>query len=191
MYKNSHSAVNFTTLIVLLLLSGAVHSAGSISVISGNKTLDWRQVESQRESGFGFELNDPGWDTAMVVTYLSSEESTTLEGFGGAIKATGKTTEIGFGARKYLTEDSVRFFLEGGAAVISGSLELAIPGESVSDSASTIGFWFGAGGEIMLEDIMSVGFFSRVSSAPVTLFDIDSDIGGTHFNLYVSYHFGR
>lgn len=54
MHKNNYGVITFTIVAMLLTLSSEVYSAGSISIISGNKTLDWQEIESQKESGFGF-----------------------------------------------------------------------------------------------------------------------------------------
>jgi len=176
---------------MLLLLSSTAYSAGSISIISGNKTLDWQQIESQPESGYGLEFMAREWSSSLVITHLNSEDSAILEGFGGNIRATGKTTETGIGMRSYLTQNNIRFFAEGGLAVISASIRLERGSELLSDSNTTIGFWFGAGVDVMLGDILSIGFLGRVSNAPMTLGGVDSNAGGTHFNIFATFHFGR
>lgn len=175
-------------IILLATLTSGVYAASNISIMYGNKSLDkgdWEPVESQTEFGLGFEYQKPEWPAALVVTYLSSEDSETISG----IKLTGETTELGIGARKYLVEDRARFFVEGGLANISADVSVSAFGVTVSESDSTIGFWLGAGMDFMVGDAFSIGFLGRLSNASVTLFGVDAEAGGTHLGVFAAYHF--
>ena len=66
---------------------------------------------------------------------------------------------------------------------------------SISDSDSAIGFWGGAGVDVMVSNALSVGLLGRMSNATVTLGKgddaLDLNAGGNHFNLFAAYHFGK
>lgn len=183
----------YVAAILLATLANSVYAAGNVNVLFGNKSLDsgdWEPVDSQNEFGFGVEFNQPEWPVALVASYLSSEESKTDSTIPAEVK--GSTEELSIGARSYLgNNERARFFVEGGLASIRAEFEgeftqLGLVG---SDSDSAIGFWFGAGADMMVTDMFSIGLLGRLSSADVTLFDVDGKAGGTHFALFAAYHF--
>ena len=57
------------------------------------------------------------------------------------------------------------------------------------DRAYGIGGWIGAGAYHPLTKHLNIGFEWRWSKAKISLFGIDLDIGGNHFNLLIGYHF--
>jgi opacity protein-like surface antigen len=135
------------------------------------------------------------------VTYFSSDASGTednvdvdFDGFAdGDIDATGKTTELGVGGRKWFEGDGdVRFFFEGGVVRISAELSADFVNTntpvSLSDSGSTIGFWFGGGLGYQVNETISVGAIARFSQGDVTLFEEKGDAGGTILAVTLQYH---
>jgi len=187
--------VTFATVILLGTLVSGTYAAGNVSLMFGNKSLDkddWEPTDSQTELGLGFELQKPEWPAAVVVSYLSAEDSATVTDVGLDLKLTLKTTELGVGARKYLTKDSARFFVEGGLASISADTKVGVLGISVSFSDSAIGFWVGTGVDIPVADALSLGLLARISRASVSPGGIGNvEAGGTHLGAFVAYHFGK
>lgn len=179
----------------LLLATLAVNAQakGSFSVLYGKKSLDstdWDPVDEQTEIGFGVTYQQTGWPLAMVISYLSSDDSfTDNESFTRPVKYKAETKEVGFGVRKNVTEDSSKLFIEGGLASISAKISASDSFRSGSESDSAIGFWFGAGLDVRVAEAVSVGALVRISNASVTLADIDLEAGGTHFNIFAAFHF--
>ena len=184
----------YAAAIVLATLWGGAQAAGTFSVLYGQKSLeksDWEPLDSQSELGFLVTFQQPDWPLAFAGSYLSSEDSYTETAFFTVpVKITAETTEVSFGIRKNLSEERVKVFVEGGLASISAKITVKPTGfASSSDSDSAMGFWFGAGLDAMVGDSVSIGGLVRLSSANVTLGDVDVAAGGTHFGLYAAYHF--
>lgn len=180
--------------LLLALLANGTYAAGTVSLMYGGKSLDksdWEPVESQNELGFGIEIQEPAWPVALVASYLNSDDSAAVldPDIGITVSATGKTTELAIGARKYLAEERTRFFIEGGVVSVSAELEIGAFGWTISDTDSAIGYWFGAGVDAKLDDSLSIGLLGRVSDATVRLYGSDGDAGGSHFNVFAAYHF--
>lgn len=85
----------------------------------------------------------------------------------------------------------MRFFIEGGVALISATVRIETSGISISGSDSTTGFWYGAGADIMLGDLLSIGVLGRVSNASLTANGVEGEIGGRHINIFITQHFGK
>jgi len=180
--------------VLLTTLAVNAQAGGSFSVLYGNKSLDkndWDTLNSQSEFGFGVAFQQTDWPLAFVVSYLASDDSYTDNTFSIPVKVKGETTEVGFGVRKNVTEDRAKFFIEGGLASISAKLSATntVTSASASESDSAMGYWFGAGLDVMVSDTVSVGALVRLSNATVTMFDVDGEAGGTHFNVFAAYHF--
>ncbi len=185
-------SINFIVALLLTTLTSGAYAAGSFSIIYGEKSLeknDWKPVESQTGFGVVGEYKEPNWPVALVATYFRSEDSALLTGAGANIKITGETTELGFGIRKYLNENRLRFFVEGGLVSISAKIKAEVFGVSASDSDSNIGYWLGAGADVMVNDTWSIGLFARKSDASVTLGGVNGEAGGTHVGISAAYHF--
>ncbi len=185
-------SINFIATLLLTTLTSGAYAAGSFSILYGEKSLeknDWKPVESQTGFGVVGEYKEPNWPVALVATYFRSEDSALLTGAGANIKITGETTELGFGIRKYLNENRLRFFVEGGLISISAKIKAEVFGVSASDSDSNIGYWFGAGADVMVNDTLSIGLFARKSDASVTLGGVNGEAGGTHAGISATYHF--
>lgn len=194
MRNKKSGIIKLTTALLLTTLTTGAYAAGSFSVIYGKKSLDksdWKPVESQIGFGFVGEYQKPDWPVALVATYFRSEDAATrtVPSTDIRIKMTGETTELGFGIRKYLIENRVRFFVEGGLMSISAKIKAEALGVSVSDSDSGIGYWFGAGADVMVNDTLSIGLFARKSDASVTLGGVNGEAGGTHLGIFAAYHF--
>ena len=186
--------VSWATAVFLAMLANGAHASDNISIIYGQKSLeasDWEPVDSHTEFGVGVEFQKPEWPVALVASYLTSKDSATVPALGVNLELTGKTTELGIGARKYLTDSGVRFFVEGGLASVSAEITVGALGVSFSDSGSAVGFWLGAGVDMMMGDVLSLGFFARLSDATVDLAGVDGAAGGTHVNVFAAYHFGK
>ncbi len=184
--------ISFMVALLLTTLTTGAYATGSFSIIYGEKSLekdDWKPVESQTGFGFVGEYQKPNWPVALVATYFRSEEAATRTLLSTDIKITGETTELGFGIRKYLIENRLRFFVEGGLLSISAKIKAEALGVSVSESDSGIGYWFGAGADVMVNDTLSVGLFARKSDASVTLGGVNGQAGGTHVGISAAYHF--
>ena len=186
--------VSWATAVFLAMLANGAQASDNVSIIYGQKSLeasDWESVDLQTEFGVGVEFQKPEWPVALVASYLTSKDSATVPVPGVNLELTGKTTELGIGARKYLTDSDVRFFVEGGLASVSAEITVGALGVSSSDSGSAVGFWLGAGVDMMMGDVLSLGFFARLSDATVDLAGVDGAAGGTHVNVFAAYHFGK
>lgn len=179
----------------------SAHAAGSISLMYGNNSLsksDWEPLESQTGYGMGFEYKEPDWTASFVISYLTSEKSDSLNIYypfpiNGTYytKITGGTTELAFGARAYKPLNGAKVFIEGGLANITATLEVSLPAYplSTSDSESTIGLWFGGGLDYSVRKDISIGGLLRISTGSVDFSGVSVDVGGTHLNIFASYHF--
>lgn len=186
--------INFMVALLLTTLTTGAYATGSFSIIYGEKSLekdDWKPIESQTGFGFVGEYQKPDWPVALVATYFRSENvaTRTVPSIDIRIKMTGETTELGFGIRKYLIENRLRFFVEGGLMSISAKIKAEALGVSVSESDSGIGYWFGAGADVMVNDTLSIGLFARKSDASVTLGGVNGQAGGMHVGISAAYHF--
>lgn len=176
------------------------------SAFYGNKTLDkdtWTPIEKQTGFGFEVEFAKPDWPASAVATYFSSD-GTMIETnvdiddppdgvVDGDLKTTGEFTEIGLGARKWMEGgETLQLFGEAGVVRISvkltGKLINTDTPATASESASTIGFWFGGGLSYQVSDTISVGAIARISQGKVTLFDDSVKAGGTLIALTLQYH---
>lgn len=123
------------------------------ALLYGTKSLekkDWAPVEKHTGLGAEVEFAKPDWPASVVITYFTAESKKTEQNvdFGAdgiaAGEFTGATTELGIGARKVLesSSDTLRFYVEGGAAQISGKFsgKNLTSGVSASDTAATIGY---------------------------------------------------
>ena len=171
-------------------LCGGTQAADSysVSVLYGKKYLnDWEPIDSQSEFGLGMTFLPPAWPVTLVGNYLRSKDSATDTTESPPEKHSGQTTELNFGVRKNLTDEAIKVFAEGGLAYLSAKYKIVqtVTGESVRDSASSLGLWLGAGVDVMVGNSISVGGLIRMSKGG----DMEPSIGGTHFNLYATYHF--
>ena len=171
MHNRGLNLMKYAVTIILAMLWGSAQASGTFSVLYGQKSLDktdWQPLQSQSEFGLGVTFKQPEWPLELVVSYLSSTDSQIdSTNFSPPAKFTGETTEVGFGARKNLTEDKAKVFIEGGLASISAkaTLKNTVSGFSISDSDSAIGFWFGVGIDAMIGDSVSIGGLVRLSNA--------------------------
>ncbi len=192
--RNTKLTLTKYVLAVLLVISSVgAQASGSLSVMYGKKSMDkndWEPLDSQTEIGFGVAYQQAGWPLAIVGSYMSSEDSFTDNvSFTTPVKFKAETTEVDFGVRKNVTEDSAKFFIEGGIGSISAKITASDSSSSGSESGSAMGFWFGAGIDVTVADAVSVGALVRISNASVTIVDTDAEAGGTHFNVFAAYHF--
>jgi hypothetical protein len=215
MHNRGLTLTTYAAAITLATLCGGAQAAGTVQILYGTKSLDsdWKPLESQSEFGFGVAYRQSEWPVLVVASYLTSEDSTTRSGlieykldtYPATDKFTANTQEIGIGIRKNLSAEAIRLFIEGGLATISARLieKLAVPaiGYDVSSttSDSAIGVWFGAGLDVLVSEMVSIGASARISNATVRFPTRDPDTGagltenikagGTHFNVYAAYHF--
>lgn len=170
-------------------LCGGTQAADSysVSLLYGKKYLnDWEPIDSQSEFGLGMTFLPPAWPVTGVVNYSRSKDSATDTTESPPEKYSGQTTELNFGVRKNLTDEAIKVFAEGGLAYLSAKYKIVpVAGESRRDSGSSLGLWLGAGVDIMVGNSISVGGLIRMSKGR----GMELSIGGTHFNLYATYHF--
>ena len=156
----------------------------NIHVFVDHKSLsnsDWAPVDSQTGYGLDGDIAPPSWPFSIVETYISTK--------GRAPGATGRTTELGVGVRKYInTSNPFRFYLDLGVLQFARGAINFSGGGSLSSSSPGFGGrvggrWIGGGAEYMLTHSVSVGFNARLSS---TGGEIPS--GGSHFGVSLGYH---
>lgn len=185
----SSTLIKHAATLILAMLWGTTQAAdlsGSASLIYGHKYLDqgdWGAADSQSEFGLDVTYQVPEWPVPVVGYLLNSSGS----GTDSPVKFSGKTTELGGGARKNLTEGSTKVFVEGGLVYVWASNKATnfVTGKSARGTDSTLGLWLGGGLDAMLTPTVSVGGLIRMSKS-----DAGSDsLGGTHFGLYAAYHF--
>lgn len=186
----SKRAKQIAAMMMLATLCGGAQAADSysVSVLYGKKYLnDWDPIDSQSEFGVGVTFLPPNWPFIGVVNYMRSKDSATDTTESPPIKLSGQTAELNFGVRKNLTDEAIKVFAEGGLAYLSAKYKIVetVTGESVRDSESSLGLWLGAGVDVMVGNSISVGGLIRMSKGR----DMELSIGGTHFNLYATYHF--
>ncbi len=184
MGKNNYRLVKLVLTVMLLISSKEIYAGEAVnfSILSGNKSF-----ESQTESGLIVEMQAPKWSVALVTSTLFSKKSVDVSD----VKITGRTMEFGIGVRKYLIKKRMGFFVEGGLAWIEAKAKFETPEESISISDSVTGFWYGAGADIMIGDLLSVGLIGRISgvTAVATADDSRLEFGGRHFSIFAAYHF--
>lgn len=185
----SSTLIKHAAILMLAMLWGTTQAAdlsASASLVYGHKYLDqgdWGSADSQSEFGLDMTYQIPEWPVPVVGYLLNSSGS----GTDSPVKVSGKTTELGGGARKNLTEGSTKVFVEGGLVYIWASIKATnlVTEKSERGTNSALGLWLGGGLDAMLTPTVSVGALIRMSKA-----DAKSDsLGGTHFGLYAAYHF--
>lgn len=186
----SKRAKQIAATMMLATLCGGAQAADSYSVsaLYGKKYLnDWEPLDSQSEFGLGVTFQPPTWPFIGVVNYLRSKDSGTDTIESLPLKYSGQTAELNFGVRKNLTDEAIKVFAEGGLAYLSAKFKIVetVTGESERDSGSSLGLWLGAGVDVMVNNSISVGGLIRLSKGRY----MEPSIGGTHFNLYATYHF--
>lgn len=203
MRRQYFAFLKYLTVVLLAILGTEASAAGSVNVLYGKKSLnktDWQPVDSQAEYGFGVEYQKLGWPVALVASYLNSKDTgeSQYPDYGFNTLDTGETAEFAIGARKYLTKNQVRVFVEGGLVSIRTEIRVqpyAIHsgdgGHLAVDTATGHGLWVGAGADILVNDALSIGVLGRASDATVTMFDVEGEAGGVHFNVFAAYHFAR
>lgn len=185
----SKRAKQIAAMMMLATLCGGAQAADSysVSVLYGKKYLnDWDPIDSQSEFGVGVTFLPPTWPFIGVVNYMRSKDSATDTTESPPEKHSGQTAELTFGVRKNLTDEAIKVFAEGGLAYLSAKNKIVpAAGNSRRDSGSSLGLWLGAGVDVMVGNSISVGGLIWMSKGR----DMELSIGGTHFNLYATYHF--
>jgi len=162
--------------------------SGNINVFLGSKSLDeddWWPVEDQVEVGIEFDFKGENWPISIAIDLLASGAEETI----GFIDFEGKTSELNLGIRKiWEPTATIRPFLGGGLAFISGEYTGASGPYSVSDNDTGTGFWLGGGIYWTLVEHLNLGFEAKISSAEINIYGVDVNAGGGHFGLLLGYH---
>lgn len=179
-------------LAVLLALgvTGAARaeSTGEINLVAGTKLLDkgdWAPTEEHREVGILATVGDTDWPVALDLRlFRSTSDTELLPGLGLTAKL--ETRELDVGVRLPIRSSDMRPYVAAGLARIDG--DLTISGATGSDDA--VGAWVALGIGWLLGSHMNLGFDLMYSTAKVDFgTGVDANLGGTHLNLVVGYHF--
>lgn len=177
--------------LALLLLLGAPPpaQAGHANLFLGAKALDendWAPLDSQTEVGVEASWGGQDWPVLIATDLLGSASSENVLG----IDIEGSTGELDLGVRKIWNTGGKRRVhphLGGGIAYLSAKFEGASGGVKVSDDDTGVGVWLGGGIFWRLGTRFNLGMSARVSTASVTLYDVDGDAGGGHFGLILGW----
>lgn len=166
--------------------------SGNINAFLGSKSLDedWEPVEDQVEAGIEFDFKGENWPISIAIDLLASgAEEEVIIPFLGNVNFEGKTTEFNLGVRKiWEPTATIRPFLGGGLAFISGEYSGASGPFLVSDDDTGTGFWLGGGIYWTLVEHFNLGFEAKISSAEINIYGVDVNAGGGHFGLLLGYH---
>lgn len=186
--------------LLLSLLCASVVSAqewtGNINAFLGQKTLNdkdfWEPAEEQGEFGIEFDFRQRNWPISIAIDLMvASGEGDFFDPFNGTIDTfKSRTSEFNIGVRKVWEGISpVRPFIGGGVSFMHAEAEEVVPGVgSFTDTDDGTGLWLGGGVYFTLGYNFNLGLELKYSTADVTLENVDTNAGGTHFGLLVGYH---
>ena len=161
---------------------------GNINFTLGAKALDdddWEPVEDQGEFGINVDFRQKDWPVNIAVALIGAGAEDTYEG----MDVESVTSELRFGVKKiWAPNETMRPFLGGGLALVTGDLELGYLGDKISDDDSGLGVWLEGGVYWTIGGAFNLGFEIGYSTAEVTLFGVDVDAGGGHAGLLLGYH---
>jgi hypothetical protein len=162
--------------VITIVLASSVFAqedgwTGNINAFLGAKALnndDWSPAEDQGEIGIKFDFRPKSWPVNIAIdyNYAQSNDEDFFDPTLGNGKFQSTTTELNIGAKADITA----------------------PAGSASDSDTGTGIWFGGGVYWTIADHFNLGLDLEVSSADVTLFNVDVNSGGGHFGFLAGYH---
>jgi len=171
--------------LLLLAVTASPGLAGmdyQVNFLLGQKMLekdDWAPLEDQAEFGVSSTFGGPEWPVHIALDLLGSADDT--NDFGATVDAS--TSEFDVGIRKIWGKNKVMPFVGGGAAFVTGRLEVL--GISVDDSS--LGAWIDGGVFWRLGSRFNIGFEARISRADVTIEGFDLKAGGSHLALILGF----
>jgi hypothetical protein len=153
------------SLCVPALANAGDEEHSNISLFYGEMSLDttlWKPVDKQSAYGVTFDFNPGGWPVNLMGGFSASNKSEKGRLYVNhgyySVTAEGKTMEFSLGLRKYLIDTgAVRPYLSAGFSNISAEVSVKAAGYSVSETASSTGY-FGNAGIMLLMDRFNVGF---------------------------------
>ncbi len=177
--------------VILMLFTINAHAnefTGNLNFFLGTKTLDktdWEPLDEQGEFGVLVDFKQSHWPVSIAIDLLVSIDETTLFG----VNVEGNTSEFDVGVRKIweVEGSSIRPYVGGGIAFITGEI-IAGSFVTVSDEDSSTGIWLNGGIYWALSPSFNLGLDLRYSQAEVTLFDVNTEVGGTHVGVILGYH---
>ncbi len=183
----------------LSLLCASVVSAqewtGNFNAFLGQKSLNdkdyWQPAEEQGEFGIEIDFRQRDWPINIAIDLMgASGEGDFFDSVNGTIdKFKSRTSEFNIGIRKIWDGTPVRPFIGGGVSFMHAEAEVEVPGlGSFTDTDDGTGFWVGGGVYFTFNYNFNLGFELKYSKADVTLENVNTDAGGTHFGLLVGYH---
>ncbi len=185
--------------LALSLLCASVVSAqewtGNINAFLGQKTLSdkdfWQPAEDQGEFGIEIDFRQRDWPISIAIDLMgASGEGDFYDPANGTIdKFKSRTSEFNIGVRKIWDGAPVRPFIGGGVSFMHAEAEVEVPGlGSFTDTDDGTGFWVGGGVYFTLGYHFNLGLELKYSKADVTLENVNTNAGGTHFGLLAGYH---
>lgn len=170
--------------IVMPTISLAQHWTGNVDLFLGAKLLDqddWEPVEEHGQLGILVDFGKTDWPINIAIGVLgsSASEPTPLGEFEAS------TNELNLGIRKTFG-DTVRPYIGGGLAFISGELKHHETGVSVDSNTGT-GLWLNGGVYLTISNHFNIGLDLRFSSAKASVFNQDVKVGGGHAGLVLGY----
>lgn len=170
---------------------------GNLNFFLGSKTLekdDWAPLDEQGEIGIKVDFKKKDWPLSIAIDLMSSaameDNYFYIPGYGTSYyELEGYTSELGLGVRKIWDgSPSIRPFIGGGVAIISGEIEARTGFVSISDSDSSMGLWIEWGVYWAVTEHLNLGFDMRFSDAEIELFGVEGEAGGGHFGALIGYH---
>lgn len=174
------------------------HWTGNINLFLGKKSIDddeWEdlEIDEHNQEGIKLDFKKKDWPVSIAIDYFRSNNSNGQNVVGGW-HFEGETYELTVGVRKIWDNNPVmRPFIGGGLARVEGWIKKetrTFPLIELYDKDAAIGVWLEGGVYWALGGLsgLNLGLNARWSSAEVTLFGKDNDIGGIKYGALIGYH---
>lgn len=168
--------------------AAAAPKGATIELVRGTKSLDsyWEPTDSQSEWGVGlvFHQLESRFSLEMGSLMAVSNEKS----IDSSLVGTTESSEYYLGLKKFIdTNGRLNLFIQGGWAMVSMKVTLRNSFDSISDSGSGTGFYWGTGGYYMISKFVSLGLAARVTSADVDFVGGDLSAGGTHLSATIGF----
>ncbi len=182
----------FLIFFVLLVSSESFGSVnrftGSSGVFYGNKTLDnkiFGPADSQMEFGLHFEMGMSNWFVLPVVDMYIGRGTGSL----GEINLESYTMELDFGIqREWPLSENLALVTGVGMSTMTGELQTYSP-EYDCEVDSGPGHWYKIGLHLfLLNGVGELGLDWMQSNATITLFDQETNAGGSHILFLLGFH---
>lgn len=188
----------FFLISLFMCISGNVYGldyTGHISLTSGglatgNEFSSAFNIDQKYELGLSFDVKKKSWPVSIAFDsyflHAESEISVNQYNLEENKKISFLRSDACLGVKKIFSVTSnIKPFIG------SGIYFVRIYGKMLDEReiVAGLGYWLGAGVYFDLTKNLTCGFLWKLSKADLKIFDVQSDVGGHHFNIITGFHF--